>query len=63
VPTEWLKACVEDTGCVELAQLPDGKIGFRNSQDPSGPVVKFTPEELRSFLAGANTGKFAKLGL
>jgi hypothetical protein len=44
--------------CVEVAGLPDGGIGVRNSRDPYGPVLRFTPDEWRAFLGGVRNGEF-----
>ncbi len=42
--------------CVELAQLPTGEIGLRNSRDPQGPVLIYTRSEIRAFIASAKQG-------
>ncbi|MGH8967125.1 MAG: DUF397 domain-containing protein [Actinomycetes bacterium] len=47
--------------CVEMAALPDGSIGVRDSKDPDGSVLKFTRAEVRAFLAGAREGEFDDL--
>ncbi len=41
----WIKSSVSfsNGNCVEVASLPGGAIGVRNSRDPEGPVLKFTP--------------------
>ena len=44
--------------CVEVAGLPDGEIGVRNSRDPDGPVLRFTPDEWRAFLGGVRNDEF-----
>ena len=36
--------------CVEVAALPDGGRAVRDSKDPTGPVLTFTPEAWRAFL-------------
>jgi hypothetical protein len=48
--------------CVEVATLPDGMIGIRNSKDSEGPVLRFTPGEWNAFLAGALRGEFDQAG-
>jgi hypothetical protein len=35
--------------CVEVAVLPDGTIGVRDSKDPGGPVLRFPAPALRAF--------------
>ena len=44
--------------CVEVASLPAGEIGVRNSRDSAGPVLKFTPGEWHAFLGGVRNGEF-----
>jgi hypothetical protein len=48
--------------CVEVAGLPDGVIGVRDSKDPSGPVLRFTPGAWLAFLAGMHKGEFDHFG-
>jgi hypothetical protein len=43
--------------CVELAHLP-GEVAVRDSKDPSGPVLTFTPSTLATFLTQAKAGRF-----
>jgi hypothetical protein len=48
--------------CVELAALPNGaEIGVRNSRDPEGPVLIYTPAEIEAFILGARDGDFDHL--
>ncbi len=51
----WQKSSYSgDQGnCVEVAALPDGGRAVRDSKDPDGPVLRFTHEEWRAFLARA----------
>jgi hypothetical protein len=44
--------------CVEVASLADGQIGVRDSKNPTGPVLVFTPGEWAAFIAGARAGEF-----
>ena len=46
-----------DGQCVEVAQL-DQEVAVRDSKDPDGPVLVFTPEEWQTFIGGAKTGDF-----
>jgi Domain of unknown function (DUF397) len=48
--------------CVEVASLPDGEIGVRDSKDPGGPVLRFTADEWHAFLGGARKGEFDSIG-
>lgn len=43
--------------CVAVAN-DSGGVYVRNSNDPDGPMVKFTREEWRKFLLGANNHEF-----
>ncbi|MEU7691756.1 DUF397 domain-containing protein [Microbispora hainanensis] len=52
--------------CVEVAEIdgdgPEHKSGrliaVRDSKDPDGPVLFFTPEEWKAFLLGVHAGEF-----
>jgi hypothetical protein len=48
--------------CVEVTDLPSGGIGVRNSRDPEGAVLRFTPDEWHAFLGGARNGEFDNFG-
>jgi hypothetical protein len=56
----WIKSSrsYSNGNCVQAAQLPGGQIGVRDSKDPDGPVLRFTPAEWDAFLAGARRGEF-----
>jgi hypothetical protein len=47
--------------CVELAPVPGVGIAVRNSRDPDGPVLLYTPDEISAFLQGAKAGQFDDL--
>ncbi|WP_405133688.1 DUF397 domain-containing protein [Nocardia sp. NBC_01388] len=47
---------------VEIAFLSSGNIGLRDSRNPDGPVLVFTPGEWRAFVAGAKDGEFNRPG-
>ena len=55
----WLKAQSSSANgaCVEMAEV-SGKIAMRDSKDPDGPVLVYTPAEFRAFLSGAKSGEF-----
>lgn len=44
--------------CVEVARNLPGVVAMRDSKDPDGPVLVFTPDEWRAFLSGARAGEF-----
>ncbi|GIF74145.1 DUF397 domain-containing protein [Asanoa siamensis] len=46
--------------CVEVAKVGD-VVGVRDSKDPGGPVLVFTPREFAAFLDGAAKGEFNDL--
>lgn len=56
----WTKSSHSNaTGnCVELAELPGGRVAMRNSRDPQGPVLIYTRDEIAAFVAGARGGDF-----
>jgi hypothetical protein len=58
----WRKAqCSVNNGeCVELARA-DGMIAIRDSKDPAGPVLMYSPAEWQAFLHGAKSGEFDDL--
>ncbi|MGI5219520.1 DUF397 domain-containing protein [Nocardia sp. CA-290969] len=57
---EWFKSSRSQGGsdCVEAAHLSEGHVGVRDSKNPSGPALVFTPGEWDAFLAGAKGGEF-----
>lgn len=59
----WRKSTASNPSgsCVEIAQLPDGKIGVRNSRDRSGPALIYPRAELAAFLLAAKNGEFDSL--
>ena len=60
----WIKSSLSyaNGNCVEVADLPGGAIGIRNSRDSAGPVLRFTPEEWHAFLGGVRNGEFDSFG-
>jgi hypothetical protein len=44
-------------GCVEVGQLP-AVVAVRDSKDPDGPRLAFSPQEWRAFVAGVKAGEF-----
>ena len=45
-------------GCVEVGQFPASASAVRDSKDPDGPRLVFTPDEWRAFVAGVKSGEF-----
>jgi hypothetical protein len=62
--TRWVKSSLSfsNSNCVEVASLPGGGIGVRDSKDSEGPVLRFTPDEWNAFLGGARNGEFDRFG-
>jgi len=60
----WIKSSLSyaNGNCVEVASLPGGTVGVRNSRDSAGPVLRFTPEEWHAFLGGVRNGEFDRIG-
>jgi hypothetical protein len=60
----WVKSSLSfsNGNCVEVAELPGGAVGVRNSRDPEGRVLRFTRREWGAFLAGARLGEFDRFG-
>lgn len=56
--TGWFKSSLSAAGnCVEVRSTPDG-MDVRNSKDPGGAVLSFTPGEWDAFIGGARLGEF-----
>ena len=55
----WLKAksSSHNGQCMEIASTTD-KIALRDSKDPNGPILVYTPAEFKAFLDGARNGEF-----
>lgn len=55
----WKKSTYStEANCVEMAILPSGDIGVRNSNHPAQGMTTFTRGEIRAFLQGAKAGEF-----
>ena len=48
--------------CVEVAFLPAGEVAMRNSRQPDGAALVFTPAEWDAFISGARDGEFCTPG-
>jgi hypothetical protein len=58
----WFKSSRSSAGkeCVEVAFLDGGQVGVRDSKNPTGPALVFTPGEWDAFTAGVNDGEFKR---
>jgi hypothetical protein len=56
----WVKSSLSfaNGDCVQVARLPDGRVAVRDSKDPGGPVLRFTPSEWAAFLGAVHNGEF-----
>jgi hypothetical protein len=60
----WLKAqqSSNNGACIEIASTNDrNKVAIRDSKDPDGPILVYTPLEFSAFLDGARNGEFDRL--
>ena len=57
---QWVKSNRSSGGqeCVEVAFLDKGVVGVRDSKNPTGPALTFTPGEWDKFTTSITTGKF-----
>jgi hypothetical protein len=57
---KWFKSSHSEGGanCVEVAWLGEGSAGIRDSKNPHGPALTFTPNEWDAFVASARSGAF-----
>ena len=59
---EWFKSTKSDATreCVEVAFLDGGMVGVRDSKNPTGPALVFTPGEWDAFAGGVRDGRFPR---
>jgi hypothetical protein len=57
---QWFKSSRSSASkdCVEVAFLDEGLVGVRDSKNPSGPALVFSPGEWDAFTAGVSDGEF-----
>lgn len=58
----WFKSSRSGGGkeCVEAAFLDGGMVGVRDSKDPNGPALVFTPSEWDAFTATIQGGALGR---
>ncbi|MBF6163522.1 DUF397 domain-containing protein [Streptomyces gardneri] len=59
---QWRKSSHSGGGqeCVEVAHLAGGLVGVRDSKNPTGPAVIFTPGAWDTFTVGVASGAFGQ---
>jgi hypothetical protein len=62
VNTDWIKASASGQGgnCIEMRRQAD-RIEVRDSKEPQGPVLTFTPSEFSAWVDGAKKAEFDHL--
>ena len=56
----WAKSSFSfsNGNCVEVAELPGGSVGVRDSRDPAGAALRFTRDGWDTFLTGVRREEF-----
>lgn len=56
----WFKSSRSEANneCVEVAFLANGLVGVRDSKNPNGSALVFTPNEWAAFTTGVVDGEF-----
>ena len=59
---EWIRSSVSEdqSEYVELRRTDDG-VDIRDSKDPDGPILHYTPAEFAAWIDGAKKGEFDHL--
>ncbi|WP_433662678.1 DUF397 domain-containing protein [Nocardia sp. CA-128927] len=59
---KWFKSSLSQGGdaCVEVAFVDGERIGVRDSKNPTGPALVFTPGAWDAFTAGIADGEFRR---
>lgn len=58
---EWRKSSYSGSNggsCVEVARNLPGLVAVRDSKDPAGPALAFSPDAWQAFAAGVAAGEF-----
>jgi hypothetical protein len=54
----WHKSTTSNSSSWVEVAFVDGRVALRNSKDPDGPVLVFTPFEWEAFVGGVRLGEF-----
>jgi hypothetical protein len=46
------------TDCIEVRALPEGGLAVRDSKNPAGAALAFTPAGWNAFVLGTRSGEF-----
>jgi hypothetical protein len=60
----WFKSSFSPgngNGCIEVAFLPDGTVGVRDTKDRTRPALTVSPAAWSAFLTATGTGRFTPL--
>ena len=62
--SSWVKSSLSyaNGDCLEVANLPEGIVGVRDSKDAQGPILRFTSDEWHAFVGGVQNGEFDQFG-
>lgn len=62
LPLQWVKSSFSGNNgnCVEIAVLPTGDRAVRDSKNPHGPALVFTPQALTAFLHATANAEFTQ---
>jgi hypothetical protein len=60
-PPRWFTSSFSGgsgNGCVEVAFLPDGTVGIRDTKDRTRPAHRYSPPAWSAFIAATRAGRF-----
>lgn len=60
---KWIKSSYSMTNgnCIEVSGLSRDRIGVRDSKNPRGPILDFTPTEWCAFVRGVRSDVFGRI--